>query len=107
MLGIPEEHRHLLRQYSLNILGALDPVVSQKALDAGNTSVSDFGEMLKDIVDHRRNKTVASSDGEILMSLILGEVELKPFPMSHKAFDKELYKVIELEPVAKEARLAS
>ena len=75
MLGIPEEHRHLLRQYSLNILGALDPVVSQKALDAGNTSVSDFGEMLKDIVDHRRKKTVASSDGEILMSLILGEVD--------------------------------
>ena len=75
MLGIPEEHRHLLRQYSLNILGALDPVVSQKALDVGNTSVSDFGEMLKDIVDHRRKKTVASSDGEILMSLILGEVE--------------------------------
>ena len=75
MLGIPEEHRHLLRQYSLNILGALDPVVSQEALDAGNTSVSDFGEMLKDIVDHRRKKTVASSDGEILMSLILGEVE--------------------------------
>ena len=53
MLGIPEEHRHLLRQYSLNILGALDPVASQNALDAGNTSVSDFGEMLEDIIDHR------------------------------------------------------
>ena len=75
MLGIPEEHRYLLRQYSLNILGALDPVVSQKALDAGNTSVIDFGEMLEDIIDHRRKKTVASSDGEILMSLIVGEVE--------------------------------
>ena len=46
MLGIPEERRHLLWQYSLNILGALDPVVSQEALDAGNTSASDFGEML-------------------------------------------------------------
>ena len=31
--------------------------------------------MLEDIIDHRRKKTVASSDGEILMSLILGEVE--------------------------------
>lgn len=75
MLGIPEERRHLLWQYSLNILGALDPVVSQEALDAGNTSASDFGEMLEDIIDRRRKKTSASSDGEILMSLILGEVD--------------------------------
>ena len=75
VLGVPEEHRHLLRQYSLYILGALDPVVSQKALDAGTTSVSDFGEMLEDIIDYHRKKTVASSDGEILMSLILGKVD--------------------------------
>ena len=56
MLGIPDEHRHLLGQYSLDILGALDPVVSQKALHAGNTSVGDFGEILEDIIDHRRKK---------------------------------------------------
>ncbi len=75
MLGIPEEHRHLLRQYSLNILGALDPVVSKEAIDAGNASVKDFGAMLEDIIDQRQKSSVMPSDGEILTSLMLGDVE--------------------------------
>ena len=74
MLGIPVEHRHKLRQYSLNILGALDPVVSQERLDEGNFSVEEFGEVLSQIVDRRRSEQTPKSDGEILMSLILGDV---------------------------------
>ena len=74
MLGIPVEHRHKLRQYSLNILGALDPVVSQERLDEGNFSVEEFGEVLSQIIDHRRSEQTPKSDGEILMSLILGDV---------------------------------
>ena len=74
MLGIPVEHRHKLRQYSLNILGALDPVVSQERLDEGNFSVEEFGEVLSQIINHRRSEQTPKSDGEILMSLILGDV---------------------------------
>ena len=74
MLGIPVEHRHKLRQYSLNILGALDPVVSQERLDEGNFSVEEFGEVLSQIIDHRRSEQTPKSDGEILMALILGDV---------------------------------
>ena len=74
MLGIPVELRHNLRQYSLNILGALDPVVSQERLDEGNFSVEEFGEVLSQIIDHRRSEQTPKSDGEILMSLILGDV---------------------------------
>ena len=74
MLGIPIEHRQKLRQYSLNILGALDPVVSQERLDEGNFSVKEFGDVLSQIIDHRRSEQTPKSDGEILMSLILGDV---------------------------------
>ena len=71
---IPSELRQNLRQYSLNILGALDPVVSQERLDEGNFSVEEFGEVLSQIIDHRRSEQTPKSDGEILMSLILGDV---------------------------------
>ena len=74
MLGIPIEHRHKLRKYSLNILGALDPVVSKERLNEGNFSVEEFGEVLSQIIDHRRSEQTSKSDGEILMSLILGDV---------------------------------
>ncbi|MBT7732068.1 MAG: cytochrome P450 [Rhodospirillaceae bacterium] len=74
MLGVPADSRHKLRQYSLNILGALDPVVSQERLDEGNASVEEFGEVLSEIIDQRRSEKNPKSDGEILMSLILGDV---------------------------------
>lgn len=75
MLGIPEEHRHLLRQYSLKILGALDPVVSDERLQAGNEAVDEFGALLEEIIADRRKSEKSASDGEILMSLIFGEVD--------------------------------
>ena len=74
MLGVPADSRHKLRQYSLNILGALDPVVSQERLDEGNASVEEFGEVLSEIIDQTRSEKNPKSDGEILMSLILGDV---------------------------------
>jgi len=73
MLGVPEAHRHKLRHYSTTILGALDPVVPQDRLDAGNDSVSEFGELLSDLIDHRRKNPEGAGQGEILESLIFGE----------------------------------
>ncbi len=75
MLGIPEEYRSRLRQYSLDILGALDPVISQDRVAAGNAAVDEFGEVLEGIIEKRQRASHTEGEGEILMALILGEVD--------------------------------
>ncbi|MEM1388782.1 MAG: cytochrome P450 [Pseudomonadota bacterium] len=75
MLGIPEEHRAQLRGYSLAILGALDPVVSAERLAAGNRAVEEFGEILRDLIAHRRAHPEGAAQGEVLEALIFGEFE--------------------------------
>ena len=75
MLGIPVEYRQKLRGYSLAILGALDPVVSPERIAAGNAAVREFTEILADIIDHRRRNPEGAMQGEVLESLIFGEVD--------------------------------
>ena len=73
MLGVPEEHRHKLRRFSLAILGALDPVVPEQRLKDGNDAVTEFGAMLDDLIEHRRRNPEGAGQGEILEALIFGE----------------------------------
>lgn len=75
MLGVPEQHRHKLRGYSLAILGSLDPVVPKERLDAGNAAVAEFGALLDDLIEHRRANPGGGGQGEVLESLIFGEVD--------------------------------
>jgi cytochrome P450 len=75
MLGIPEEYRHRLRGFSLAILGALDPVVSDERMAAGNAAVTEFAELLTDLIAHRRANPDGAQQGEVLDSLIFGEVD--------------------------------
>lgn len=76
MLGIPEEHRHSLRGYSLAILGALDPVVPEDRIAAGHQAVADFSDLLLELInDRRRRGDETGAQGEVLASLIFGEVE--------------------------------
>ena len=75
MLGIPKANRAKLRGYSLAILGALDPVVSQPRLDKGNDAVMEFSEMLNDLINHRRSNPGNAGQGEVLEALIFGEHE--------------------------------
>ena len=75
MLGVPKEHRHKLRGFSLAILGALDPVVSDQRLHNGNEAVAEFSEMLDDLINHRRANPEGAGQGEVLESLIFGEFE--------------------------------
>jgi hypothetical protein len=75
MLGIPVEHRHLLRGYSNLILGALDPVVSNENLQAGNQAVLDFEMLLEELVAKRREQPDEGGIGEVLAALIFGEVD--------------------------------
>jgi len=75
MLGIPESYRPKLRSFSLAILGALDPVVSPERLAAGNAAVTEFSEILNDLINHRRANPDSAGQGEVLDSLIFGEVD--------------------------------
>lgn len=75
MLGIPVAHRARLRNYSIAILGALDPVVPPERLAAGNAAVTEFAEILSDLIDHRRANPDGAAQGEVLESLIFGEHE--------------------------------
>ena len=75
MLGIPPEYRSRLRAFSLAILGALDPVVPQARLDAGNLAVSEFGAILEEIIADRRRNPAGARQGEVLEALIFGDHE--------------------------------
>ena len=75
MLGIPKDFRQKLRGYSISILGALDPVVSNERMHAGNQAVSDFSEILNDLINYRRENPDSAQQGEVLESLIYGEYE--------------------------------
>src|SRR5580692_6417795 len=46
LLGIPQDERRPLRNWSLRILGALEPVLSAEQFDAGVSSVAEFKEYL-------------------------------------------------------------
>ena len=75
MLGIPKEFRQKLRGYSISILGALDPVVSNERMLSGNQAVSEFSEILNDLINYRRENPDSAQQGEVLESLIFGEHE--------------------------------
>ena len=53
LLGIPREKRDPLRDWSLAILGALEPKLSDEQLARGNKAVSDFKLFLRDIIEDR------------------------------------------------------
>ena len=75
MLGIPESYRKKLRGYSVAILGALDPVVSEAGMHSGNQAVTEFSAILNDLINHRRDNPDGAQQGEVLESLIFGEHE--------------------------------
>lgn len=75
MLGVPREYRHKLRGFSLAILGALDPVISDERLANGNRAVEEFGQLLSDLIDHRRANPEGAGQGEVLEALIFGEFD--------------------------------
>ena len=69
MLGIPQDERGPLRDWSLKILGALEPVLSPEQFSDGVTAVDDFKAYLRDLVA-RRQREGALDPGEILSTLI-------------------------------------
>ncbi len=72
LLAVPHDERGPLRGWSLAILGALEPVVSQEAADRGNQAVRDFLAYLQRLVEHRRARP-GNPERDILTRLIQGE----------------------------------
>jgi hypothetical protein len=72
LLDVPREEREPLRDWSLAILGALEPVISPEAFARGNTAVKDFLAYLEILVARRRAKP-GNPDRDVLTRLIRGE----------------------------------
>jgi cytochrome P450 len=72
LLDVPREEREPLRDWSLAILGALEPVISAEAFARGNKAVKDFLVYLETLVERRRAKP-GNPDRDVLTRLIQGE----------------------------------
>lgn len=71
MLGVPDEERGPLRQWSLAILGALEPTLSDEQRARGNRAVAEMKAYLADLV--RRDRSAErGANGEVLSALIAG-----------------------------------
>lgn len=72
LLDVPREERAPLRDWSLAILGALEPVVSPAVAARGNKAVTDFLAYLETLVARRRRKR-GNPERDVLTRLIQGE----------------------------------
>ena len=72
LLGVPHEEREPLRDWSLAILGALEPVISPEAFDRGNKAVKDMLVYLATLVERRRAQP-GNPERDVLTRLIQGE----------------------------------
>jgi cytochrome P450 len=83
LLDVPHEERTPLRDWSLAILGALEPVISPPAFARGNKAVEDFLSYLEVLVARRRAKP-GNPERDVLTRLIQGE------PDGERLSEKEL-----------------
>ncbi|WP_315715750.1 MULTISPECIES: cytochrome P450 [unclassified Bradyrhizobium] len=74
LLGVPHEERGPLRDWSLAILGALEPVLSAEQFACGNQAVGDMLTYLKDLVARRR-AAPGNPERDVLTRLIQGEAD--------------------------------
>ena len=72
LLDVPRDEREPLRDWSLAILGALEPVVSVEVAARGNKAVKDFLAYLETLVARRRAKP-GDPAKDVLTRLIQGE----------------------------------
>jgi cytochrome P450 len=72
LLDVPLEEREPLRDWSLAILGALEPVIGPDVFARGNDAVKDFLSYLEILVARRRAKP-GNPERDVLTRLIQGE----------------------------------
>jgi cytochrome P450 len=74
LLDVPHDEREPLRDWSLAILGALEPVIGEAASARGNRAVQDFLVYLETLVERRRAKP-GNPERDVLTRLIQGEAD--------------------------------
>jgi cytochrome P450 len=74
LLDVPHDERGPLRDWSLAILGALEPVIGAEASARGNRAVKDFLGYLETLVARRRIKP-GNPERDVLTRLIQGETD--------------------------------
>jgi cytochrome P450 len=72
LLDVPMDEREPLRDWSLAILGALEPVISADMFARGNAAVEDFLGYLEILVERRRIRP-GNPERDVLTRLIQGE----------------------------------
>jgi cytochrome P450 len=72
LLTVPRDERGPLREWSLAILGALEPVLTPEQHEHGNRAVAEFMDYLRRLVADRRARP-GDPDADVLTRLILGE----------------------------------
>jgi cytochrome P450 len=72
LLDVPHDEREPLRDWSLAILGALEPVLSPEVSARGNQAVKDFLAYLETLLARRRAKP-GNPERDVLTRLIQGE----------------------------------
>jgi hypothetical protein len=72
LLRIPPAERQPLRGWSLAILGALEPTLTEEQMRAGNDAVDAFSEYLRVLIARRR-KAPSDDESDVLSRLIRGE----------------------------------
>src|SRR4030081_639438 len=72
LLDVPHDEREPLRDWSLAILGALEPVIGPEVFSRGNNAVRDFLAYLETLVERRRAKP-GNPERDVLTKLIHGE----------------------------------
>jgi cytochrome P450 len=72
LLDVPHQEREPLRDWSLAILGALEPVIGTEVFARGNKAVKDFLAYLEILVERRRGRP-GNPERDVLTRLIQGE----------------------------------
>lgn len=76
LLSVPQPERGPLREWSLAILGALEPVLTPEQQQRGNAAVTDFLAYLRTLLALRRKEPV--NDDSLLARLIREERAVEP-----------------------------
>jgi cytochrome P450 len=85
LLDVPVDERGPLREWSLAILGALEPVLSADVAERGNRAVTEFLDYLNDLIA-RRHANPGNPEVDVLTRLIQGEADgekLSPKELIH------------------------
>jgi len=72
LLGVPRGERAPLRDWSLAILGALEPRLTDEAAARGNRAVGEFEAYLDQLIGRRRRES-SSPDADLISRLLHGE----------------------------------